>query len=69
MSAPRKQYRIVLEDPPAPQRGRPGGGNLQRYLQRLEEEHPGEWAVLDRTRKHIGYIYNLKKKYSNLLKI
>jgi hypothetical protein len=62
----RKQYQIVLETPPEPQRGRPGHGNLQKFLARLEEEHPGEWSVLDRNRKHIGYIYNLKKKYPNL---
>lgn len=62
----RKQYRIVLENPPAPRQGRPGMGALQRFLLELESTHPGEWAVLDRSRKHIGYIYNLKKKFPNL---
>ena len=62
----RKQYRIVLENPPAPRQGRPGMGVLQRFLIELETAHPGEWAVLDRSRKHIGYIYNLTKRYSNL---
>ena len=66
MPIPRKQYQVVLEDPPAQQRGRPGNGNLQRFLLELEETHPGEWCVLDRSRKHIGYIYNLKKRYPNL---
>ena len=41
-------------------------GALQRFLIDLETQHPGEWAVLDRSRKHIGYIYNLKKKFPNL---
>jgi len=66
MPIQRKQYQVVIEDPPAQQRGRPGNGNLQKFLQTLEETHPGEWAVLDRSRKHIGYIYNLKKKFPNL---
>ena len=56
MPIQRKQYQVVLEDPPAQQRGRPGNGNLQRFLLELEETHPGEWCVLDRSRKHIGYI-------------
>lgn len=66
MPIQRKQYQVVIEDPPAQQRGRPGNGNLQRFLLTLEETHPGEWCVLDRSRKHIGYIYNLKKRYPNL---
>lgn len=62
----RKQYRIIIEDPPAGRQGGPGNGPIQAFLQRLLEEHPGEWAVLDRNRKHIGYLYNLKKRFTNL---
>ena len=39
---------------------------IWRGIAWLFEEHPGEWAVLDRHRKHIGYLYNLKKRASNL---
>ena len=62
----RKHYRIIIEDPPAGRQGGPGNGPIQAFLKRLFEEHPGEWAVLDRHRKHIGYLYNLKKRASNL---
>ena len=66
MSQIRKQYRIIIEDPPAGRQGGPGNGPLQTFLKRLFAEHPGEWAVLDRHRKHIGYLYNLKKRFPNL---
>jgi len=67
MSNPhRKQYRIIIEDPPAGKQGGPGNGPIQAFLKRLYDEHPGEWAVFDRHRKHIGYLYNLKKRVPNL---
>ena len=68
MSQIRKQYRIIIEDPPAGRQGGPGNGPIQTFLKRLLDEHPGEWAVLDRHRKHIGYLYNLKKRFPKALK-
>jgi len=62
----RKHYRIIIEDPPAGQKGGPGNGPVQNLLRRLAEDHPNEWAVLDRSRKHIGYLYVLKKRFPNL---
>ena len=62
----RKHYRIIIEDPPAGRQGGPGNGPIQAFLKRLLDEHPGERAVLDRNRKHIGYLYNLKKRFPNL---
>jgi len=66
MSQFRKHYQIRLEDPPAGRQGGPGNGPIQSFLRRLFDEHPGEWAVLDRHRKYIGYLYNLKKRFPNL---
>ena len=63
----RKHYRIIVEDPPAGRQGGPGNGPIQAFLARIYDEHPGEFVVLDRSRKHIGYLYNLKKRYPNLV--
>ena len=62
--ARRKHYSIRLEEPPASRRGksRAGKGALADLINRLGSEHPGEWALLDRKKKNIGYLYNMKKR-------
>ena len=61
-----KPYRIKLEDPPESNRGKASTGAPQDLIQRLGDQHPGEWAVLDRKMKHISYLYALKKRYPTL---
>ena len=61
-----KPYRIKLEDPPESNRGKASTGALQDLIRRLGEQHPGEWSVLDRKKKNIGYLYALKKRHPNL---
>ena len=62
--ARQKRYSIRLEEPPASRRGksRAGKGALADLIKRLGDEHPGEWALLDRKKKNIGYLYNMKKR-------
>ena len=48
-----KPYRIKLEDPPESNRGKASTGALQDLIQRLGDQHPGEWAVLDLSLIHI----------------
>jgi|TARA_Y100001951_G_C11219243_1_gene227711 hypothetical protein len=61
-----KPYRIKLEDPPESNRGKSSTGALQDLIQRLGDQHPGQWSVLDRKKKNIGYLYALKKRHPNL---
>ena len=61
-----KPYRIKLEDPPESNRGKASTGALQDLIRRLGEEHPGQWSVLDRKKKNIGYLYSLKKQHPKL---
>ena len=61
-----KPYRIKLEDPPESNRGKASTGALQDLIRRLGEQHPGEWSVLDRKKKNIGYLYALKKRHPSL---
>ena len=61
-----KPYRIQLEDPPESNRGKTSTGALQDLIRRLGEQHPGEWSVLDRKKKNIGYLYALKKRHPSL---
>ena len=66
--ARQKHYSIRLEEPPASRRGksRAGKGALADLIKRLGNDHPGEWALLDRKKKNIGYLYNMKKKNPRL---
>ena len=65
--AKRKAIPIRLEDPPNSNRGKaPAGGALQDLIQRLGAEAPGQWSLLDRKKKNIGYLYALKKQHPNL---
>ena len=65
--AKRMAIPIRLEDPPASARGKaPAGGALADLIQRLGDQHPGQWSLLDRKKKNIGYLYALKKKHPNL---
>ena len=65
--AKRKAIPIKLENPPESARGRaPAGGALADLIQRLGDQHPGEWALLDRKKKNIGYLYSLKKQHPKL---
>ena len=53
--AKRKVIPIKLEDPPASARGKaPAGGALADLIQRLGDQHPGKWALLDRKKKNIA---------------
>jgi hypothetical protein len=61
-----KPYPIKLEDPPESNRGKTSTGALQDLIQRLGDQHPGEWSVLDRKKKNIGYLYALRKKHPTL---
>ena len=63
----KKQYRIVLQEPPAPHIGRvPGGGVIQHYIARLGQEAPGQWALFEKSRKHLAYLYQIKKNTPGL---
>ncbi len=63
----KKQYRIVLQEPPKHHMGRiPGGGAIQHYIERLGKEAPGQWALFEKNRKHLAYLYGLKKKTPGL---
>ena len=53
-------YRIIKETPPPSKRGAPGGGSLTTFLHKVEAEAPGEWVLLDKKRKYISYLYNLR---------
>lgn len=65
--AKRKVIPIKLEDPPDSNRGKaPAGGALQDLIQRLGAQHPGEWSVVDRKKKNIGYLYSLQKRHPKL---
>jgi hypothetical protein len=65
--AKRKAIPIRLEDPPDSNRGKaPAGGALQDLIQRLGAEAPGQWSLLDRKKKNIGYLYSLKKRHPKL---
>jgi hypothetical protein len=65
--AKRKAIPIKLENPPESARGRaPAGGALADLIQRLGDQHPGEWALLDRKKKNIAYLYSLKKRHPKL---
>ena len=56
-----------LEDPPAAARGKaPAGGALADLIQRLGDQHPGQWSLLDRKKKNIAYLYSLKKRHPKL---
>ena len=48
-----KPYPIRLEDPPESNRGKTSTGALQDLIQRLGDQHPGEWSVLDLSLIHI----------------
>jgi hypothetical protein len=55
-------YRIVFEEPPASRSGEHSGhSELINFLTNLDENHRGKWARLAKSRKHISYIYNLRK--------
>jgi hypothetical protein len=59
--------KIRLENPPDSKRGRHAtAGAIQTYIKTLREEHPGQWAVLDRKKKNIAYLYALKKQHKDL---
>ena len=59
--------KIRLETPPDSKRGRHAtAGAIQTYIKTLREEHPGQWAVLDRKKKNIAYLYALKKQHKDL---
>jgi hypothetical protein len=59
--------KIRLENPPDSKRGRHAtSGAIQTYIKTLREEHPGQWAVLDRKKKNIAYLYALKKQHKDL---
>jgi hypothetical protein len=59
----KKHYRIVLAEPPTASKGRPfGSGAIQHFITRLLNEHPGQWALFDKNRKGLAYLYSLKKK-------
>ena len=59
--------KIRLEDPPVSKRGRHAtGGALQTYIKNLREEYPGQWALLDRKKKNVAYLYALKKSNKDL---
>ena len=59
--------KVRLENPPDSKRGRHAtSGAIQTYIKTLREEHPGQWAVLDRKKKNIAYLYALKKQHKDL---
>lgn len=67
MANQRKQYRIVLDEPPANAAGRrAGSGLIQHHVARLGAEVPGQWTLFDANRKNIGYLWMLKKKTPGL---
>jgi len=56
---------IELADPPAVKRGRPTGP-IQRYIETLRQDHPGQWACYARGLKHGSYFYTLRKHHSDV---
>jgi len=67
MANPRKQYRIILDEPPAQSVGRrAGSGLIQNHIARLGAEAPGQWTLFDANRKNIGYLWSLKQKTPGL---
>jgi hypothetical protein len=59
-------YRIIFEAPPSP-RGVGAPGELSKFLQNLDENHRGEWVRLSKARKHISYLFNIRKaKFPNM---
>lgn len=59
-------YRIHFEEPPA-SRGVGNPGELSNFLSNIDENHRGRWVRLDKNRKHIAYLYGLRKqKFPNM---
>jgi len=59
-------YRIVFEEPPAARRGQASNGSLQKLIEDLDKNHRNKWARESKARKHISYLYGLRKKYPNM---
>lgn len=60
-------YRIIFEEPPASRTGQRPENELTEYLTNLDQNHRGKWARLAKSRKHISYLYNLRKsKFPNM---
>lgn len=53
-------YRIIKQNPPDAQYGAPE--SLSKFLRELDTNHRGDFYLLDKKRKHLAYLYQLRRK-------
>lgn len=59
-------YRIIFEAPPASRAGAAPGA-LTGFLQNLDVNHRGKWVRLSKNKKHISYLFGMRKnKFPNM---